>query len=474
MLLQTLGNAPRLATKVVGLGIFCTSTWAQPACEISELIASGGGFGDQFGRSVSVSGDRAVIGATLDDDNGIDSGSAYVYRLDGNEWVFEQHLVAPDGGPVQWFGVSVSISGNVVVVGAIAGAVNGVFTGSAYVYRHDGRQWIVEQKLRASDGEEADRFGGAVAIEGDVVVVGAFSDDDGDTDAGAAYVFRFVDAHWTQEQKLVAPDAQAGDNFGFSVSIHSDTIVSGAPFDDDNGDHSGAAYVFRLADKNWTIEQKLTSLDNEEEDHFGGSVSAGDEFVLVGAEQEDDPGLASGSAYVFKYDARKSQWLQDQQLLPDDIAEQDRFGIAVALTASLAIVGSYGDDGYEGSWAGSAYLFARAEEGWSQVDKLTASAGGPFEAFGAAVAADDDAVIIGAFSADGEAVESGKAYAFSLSELCLPLGDLDGDGLVGTADLIIMLGAWGPCDNCDDCAADLDGDCLVGTTDLVILLGNWG
>ncbi|MCH7820343.1 MAG: T9SS type A sorting domain-containing protein [Candidatus Marinimicrobia bacterium] len=161
---------------------------SQPAyAQISEfkLTASDNAAGDEFGRSASISGDYAVVGAEFDDDNGTDAGSAYVFKRSGTSWAQEAKLLASDGAAGDVFGFSVSISGDYAVVGAHD---DGDHSGSAYLFKRTGTSWTEEAKLLASDGAAGDHFG-VVSISGGYVVVGAYFDDDNGTDAGSAYLY---------------------------------------------------------------------------------------------------------------------------------------------------------------------------------------------------------------------------------------------------------------------------------------------
>lgn len=187
---------------------------AEGQCLVNEdakLTASDAAEDDQFGNSVSISGDVAVVGAPGNDDAGFFSGSAYVYRFDGSTWVEEQKLSASDAADGDRFGSAVSISGDVVLVGAFFSDDAGIGAGSAYIFRFDGNTWVEEQKLTASDAAEGDSFGISVSVSGNVAVIGAERDDDGGSLAGSAYVYRFDGSTWVEEQKLTASDAAEGD-----------------------------------------------------------------------------------------------------------------------------------------------------------------------------------------------------------------------------------------------------------------------
>ena len=159
-------------------------------------------------------------------------------------------------------------------------------------------------KLTASDGDFEDYFGYSVSISGDSVVVGAYRDDDSGINSGSAYIFeRDAKGTWTEVQKLTASDGAAEDSFGYIVSISGDSVVVGAYRDDDSGINSGSAYIFeRDAKGTWTEVQKLTASDGAAEDSFGYSVSISGERVVVGAVYDDENSNSSGSAYIFERD----------------------------------------------------------------------------------------------------------------------------------------------------------------------------
>jgi hypothetical protein len=224
------------------------SSGASPALaewgDLAKVIASDGGASDSFGYSVAICENIAVIGARADDDAGADSGSAYVFHFDGTSWSEQQKLLASDGAESDLFGRTLSVSGEVVAVGAYQDDDNGSQSGSAYVFHFDGSGWVEQAKLLASDGADIDQFGYSVAASGAVVVVGAWWDDDPFTDTGSAYVFRFDGSSWIEEAKLLAPDGYWWDTLGYAVAISGEVAIVGAIEEDDNVHNAGAAYLF--------------------------------------------------------------------------------------------------------------------------------------------------------------------------------------------------------------------------------------
>ena len=264
------------------------------------LVPSDGNVGDRFGCAVSISGNYAVVGSYWDDDKGTSSGSAYIFRQDVTGWVQEAKLTASDGSKYDWFGYDVSISDNYAIVGVVLNNDNGTDCGSAYVFRRSGSNWIQQAKLVAGDGDDGDEFGGSVCLEGNYAVIGAIGDDDMGEDAGAAYIFVRSGEDWTRQAKLLPQDGAGGDHFGNSVSIDGNYAVVAANLDGDMGSESGSAYIFKREGQSWDEQAKLTAPDGEPRDFFGQGVSIDGSYVIVGAPYDDDNGDSSGSLHIFR------------------------------------------------------------------------------------------------------------------------------------------------------------------------------
>ncbi|TFB09772.1 choice-of-anchor D domain-containing protein, partial [Candidatus Marinimicrobia bacterium MT.SAG.3] len=435
--LTVTSNASNLPSATVDLS--GTGTVAQ----LSEfkITASDGAIDDQFGRSVSISGDYAVVGARLNDDNGLSSGSAYVFKRSGTSWAEEAKLLPFDGAGSDLFGGSVSISGDYAVVGARLNDDNGNASGSAYVFKRTGTSWVEEAKLLPSDGAANDLFGGSVSISGDYAVVGAFTDDNG-LSSGSAYVFKRTGTSWAEEAKLLPSDGAGSDFFGISVSISGDLAIVGAYADDDNGLSSGSAYVFKRTGTSWAEEAKLLPSDGAGSDFFGISVSISGDLAIVGAYADDDNGLSSGSAYVFKRTG--TSWAEEAKLLPVDGAGSDLFGFSVSISGDLAIVGAYANDD-NGTDAGSAYVFKRTGTSWAEEAKLLPVDGAAIDQFGFSVSISGDYAVVGAVGDDDNGDGSGSAYLYnvftasptasiSLSPSPLNFGDVE----VGSSGQIVL------------------------------------
>jgi len=348
------GNAAGAAYVFVRSG----GVWSQQ----QKLTASDAQAGDNFGVSVSLSsdGNTAIAGADQEDAGGNSAGAAYVFVRSGVVWSEQQKLTASDAEESDYFGMSVSLSsdGNTALVGAAYEAG----TGSAYVFVRSGGVWSQQQKLTASDAQYADLFGRSVSLssDGNTALVGAYYEDAGGSMAGASYIFVRSGVVWSEQQKLTASDAEADDAFGYSVSLSGDgnTAIVGAFEEDAGGGNAGAAYIFVRNGVVWSQQQKLTASDAEADDYFGYSVSVSSDgnTSLVGAYCEDAGGIYAGAAYVFVRSG--GLWSQQQKLVASDPAASDFFGNSVSVSSdgNTSLVGAYADSA-GGSDAGAAYIF---------------------------------------------------------------------------------------------------------------------
>ncbi len=321
------------------------TTWTQQA----KLLASDGETGDNFGYSISLSGDTALIGAKTDDDNGLDSGSAYIFIRSDTTWTQQGKLLASDGAVEDYFGYSVSLSGDTALIGVPYDDIDDIDYGSAYVFTRTDTTWTQEAKLIASDGGWSDQFGNSVSISGDTALIGAHWDITNEFHAGSAYVFTRTGTTWTEQQKLFASDGSLDDTFGVSVSLDGDTALIGAFGDDDVGGESGSAYIFIRSDTTWTLQKKILASDGAPQHYFGVSVSLSGDTTLIGT--------YNNSAYVFTRTG--TTWTQQQKLLASD--NGDSFGQTISLDGGTALIGARYDDDL-GSYSGSAYVFAKENQ----------------------------------------------------------------------------------------------------------------
>jgi hypothetical protein len=381
-----------------------------------KLTASDGLADDEFGLSVAIDGDTAIVGARTDDvENNENQGSAYVFVREGIGWSELQKLTASDGERDDHFGVSVALAGDTALVGATHDDVgsNG-WQGSAYVFTRSGLTWSEQQKLVAPDGAANDWFGTSVALSGETALVGTYWDAIGSNqNQGSAHVFVRSGVTWSHEQRLTASDGAADDAFGRSVALSGDIALVGALTDDVGANEKqGSAYVFVRSASTWVEQQRLLGSDSAAGDAFGWSVALAGDTALVGAPASDVGSNANqGSAYVFTNDA--STWSEAQKLTSSDGGPGDAFGWSVALANDTALIAAREDDMGGDASQGSAYVFGRSASTWSQRQKLVASDGVEYDYFGWSVALSDDTALVGARELYSR--RRGAAYAFRLA-----------------------------------------------------------
>jgi cysteine-rich repeat protein len=320
------------------------STWNQQ----QNLTASNSSANDKFAYSVSVYNDIALIGAYGDDN---ERGKAYIFRSSdgGVTWPeFETvTLTATARAQYDMFGYSVSIFGSVAVIGASG---EDFYQGSVYIFRSSdgGVSWPTSEttKLTASDGSSPDRFGDSVSIYGDIILVGAPLSD---SYKGSAYIFRSGNggASWptSQTAKLTASDASESSGFGHSVSVFGDVVVVGA-----NGGNEarGSAYIFRSSNGgvSWPASEttKLTASDAGDTDNFGISVSIFNQTILIGASGEDSTSRGSGSAYLFRSTDEGVTWPASEtaKLTVPGLKKNSGFGYSLSVNNAYALIGAPG------------------------------------------------------------------------------------------------------------------------------------
>jgi hypothetical protein len=407
------------------LGVASVS--AQTQAEVQKFRGVDTAGFDEFGYDLALSGSTAIVGAPRDDSGPfIYVGAAYIFRDDGTgNWSQADKLLNSEPAKEDFFGLSVAIDGNVAVVGAPAPFDQNARPGSAYVFRPDsGGDWSEVGTLLPNDGVPVNRFGYDVDVSGNTAVVGAMWDTHaGQTRAGSAYIFRDDGAgNWQQLSKLTAHDAEAEDSFGATVAISGNTAIVGALFEDEYGDSSGAAYLYRDDGAgNWPQLAKLIASDATMFRAFGYSVDIDGNTAVVGA-------VGANAAYVFR-ETMPGTWSEIAKLTPSDGFPVDTFGTSVTIDGSRVLVGSmrHGEDSND---AGAAYLFHEFGPGdWRQVSKLVSSSPSSFENLGISVALDGRTALAGAWHDENR----GSVYAYQVIPEPASLWLLVWGGFVGFA-----------------------------------------
>ena len=454
------------------------TTWSQQAYfKASNTETTGGpGVGDEFGSSVAISGDTAIIGAPWENSSstGVDSipnesghsrGAAYIFVRSGTIWSQQAYLKGSTSA--QNFGKSVAVSGDTAVVGHLydsSGPYDSSASGAIYIYVRSGVTWSQQAYLKASNPGVNDAFGQSVAVSGETVVVGAGGENSGTTGvnstpnesalaSGAAYVFVRNGSTWIQQAYLKASNPGSEDRFGEAVALSGDTVVIGSregssttgvnTTPNENAYNSGAAYVFTRSGTTWSQQAYLKASNTGVYDQFGISVAVSGDTAIIGAGGEDSSttgvnsspnelALSAGAAYIFT--RSDTIWSQQAYLKASNSEFSDRFGDSVAISGNTVVVGSTGEDssssGINGtsnegaSTSGAAYVFVKTGTTWSEQAYLKASNPGADDFFGRSVAISGDTVVVGALREDGRNSEgdsnpnelsynSGASYMFT-------------------------------------------------------------
>lgn len=437
--------------------------------------ASNTGVDDLFGRSVSISGDTMVIGAIREDSDGntpgtdthTNSGAAYVFRRVAGSWSQEALLKASTVEDQDLFGVSVSISGDTIAVGAReedGGADN---SGAVYVFRRNGMMWEQEAYLKPDVIGANDFFGVTVSLSGDGLAVGALHEDSNATgvdgepmndsamDSGAVYMFRRTGTNWRPEAYLKASNTDPIDRFGINLSLSGDYLAVSATYEDGNGEseggdnstaESGAVYVFHRTGEGWSQQAYIKASNVGSDDSFGSGVALHDDLLVVGAFSEDssasgvggneadDSAQNSGAVYVFRRDG--TDWPQEAYIKATNTGANDLFGHSVAVLGDTIAVGAWGEGsiatGIDGdqnddgaSKSGAVYLLQHDGMEWSHRSYVKASNTGANDQFGFGLALSSDTLVVCAPEENGngtginmgdptneDAMNSGAMYIF--------------------------------------------------------------
>lgn len=401
------------------------------------------------------------------DNSAINSGAIYVYKKTGITWAQEAYIKAANAEAGDSFGRSVAISGDTIVVGAshedsnqttitngnTASSDNSAInSGAVYVYKRTGTTWAQEAYIKASNANSNDLFGIAVAISTDTIAVSApkeqsnqttitngvasSADNSADT-SGAVYVYKRTGTTWAQEAYIKAANAEAGDEFGSSLGLSGDTIVVGTPFESSsqttitNGttassDNSlilaGAVYVYKRTGTVWAQEAYIKSSNIEDFDSFGDSVAISNDTIAVGVPSEssnqntitngsatssDNSASSSGAVYVYKRTG--AVWAQEAYIKAPNVEADDFFGFSVALDGDILSVGAPGEDSNQSTItngtsasvnnsklsSGAAYTFRRTASTWAQEAYIKAANVDSSDAFGKNLAVSGSTVVIG-------------------------------------------------------------------------------
>lgn len=328
-----------------------------------------------------------------------------------------EQVVAADGNAHDHFGSAVAISGNYAVVGAPFFNTNGISNeGKVYIYHYNGTQWVQNTTLTSLANQENAIFGYSVAIHNNYLVVGAPGVNvGGSVGQGKVYVYSLVNGVWEFQVSFSSSDGNSDDEFGSSVAISNNYIVVGAPSTSHNGYlNIGKAYVFQRTGSQWTQQAILLPTAGGNFIEFGSSVSISGDYLVVGSPREMVNGVAlAGRAYVFNRSG--SVWSLQSTLVPDEYTDVDIFGNSVSISNDHLVVGSFGHDGNGYLNTGAAYIFARNGSAWNQLQKLQPADLLPNTSLGRFVTIHGDYVLISSDASVNGIENLGKAYLYRKS-----------------------------------------------------------
>jgi hypothetical protein len=378
--------------------------------ESDKITSSNGSAGDNFGWSVEIDGDYAVVGApNYDVGASLSVGRAYVYKKNGENWIEEAILTPNINQAFLLFGVSVDIWGSYIIVG---GNGYGTSNGAAYIYHRTGNTWPLEQLLGPADSQANAEFGRSVSISGSYAVVGApFHDVGGNQNQGKAYVFERTANVWNESQSF-SSGGDASDYFGSAVAIDGDYVAIGAPnFDSNNLSNSGSVAIYSRANflSPFTLQTALTASDVTIGDNFGVSVEIDDNNIIIGT----FPGnISRGRAYIFT--RFSTSWIQTALLLPSDPDDENWFGYSVDISGNYAVVGAMRADFPNLLDRGKVYVYGKnSSTTWVQQARLSASDSEAADQLGSDVAISGEDIIAGAWQANPNSnANKGRVYFY--------------------------------------------------------------
>ncbi len=348
--------------------------------------------GDRFGHALAADGDWLLASTPRHDLQGRDSGSVAVFQSTRAGWRQTDRLEPSDGRAGDYFGFSLALDGNLAVVGSPWDDDLGDRTGSVYVFEWNGEDWLEQAKLTSFDAQPDDRFGHSVALDGGTLVVGARMADEGGRDNGAVYVFERNATGWRTTAKILSPDVTQGAEFGFAVDVEGDLLAVGAWSDDHASENDGSVHLFRRGEKGWEQEAALFAQNEAEGGCFGISVDLQGERCAVGAPWESVEAPRSGAAYVFRYDI--DHWVQEARVIAPTPRAGGTFGIHVRLSGAELLVGSRrGSPDTPG--AGAVDIYGRRLRDWVAMETLFLEDSGPGDDFGLAIATLDGWWLVG-------------------------------------------------------------------------------
>jgi hypothetical protein len=314
----------------------------------TKLQAASPASGDLFGFALSMDDGRLAVGVRHDDQVASDAGAVAIYRRDPGGWVLEQKLVPGNTQAQQVFGCSVSLSGDRVAIGAV-----GIGAGATYVFVRSGTTWTQEALIFAPTSGNVGLFGERVSMSGDRIAIGARSTNQPFTHTGAAFTYTRSGSTWSLETSFTSPNAQPSGEFGGAVALAGAALMIGASNENSATTGGGRVYAYTLSGGVWSLQQTLVPATIADNDRFGWSIAMVRGYAVIGSLFRDFNGMDSGAAFVWQ--ASGGVWSQTSEFAGSTTVTFDTFGSAVAIGDRHFLVGAESKN----SSQGAAYLFQR-------------------------------------------------------------------------------------------------------------------
>lgn len=377
--------------------------------------------GDWFGSSLDMFEGEAAITAFYSDHYGINAGAGYSANVDETSISVESLDITglQDGDEL---GFSTSMSEDIIAIGAIGGFAlpPGPRTnGRVYIFQKDDSQgkWIQKSVILSPSNLNGDYFGYSVDVQGQVLIVGSKHNDDAGDNAGAAYVFSLRDIHNPVEIAKLIPDpanipgniSPAGSEFGTHVAINENVIAVGAPMQNSGKQNSGVVWVYRQKSGNWLLDQIIESPNPGTNDYFGVGVAIAGKDIVVGSSHWADDGR-KGRAELFSHDS--GQWKFISELAPEQLNNGDMLGFRVAMSSSLIAISAHLSDDQLKKDIGSVHLFRKRGANWTYSNTVTPNDGKYGDQFGIALSVYHNQLLVGSEKADVNGKDSGAVYFY--------------------------------------------------------------
>ena len=436
-------------------GFVAGAAASQPILEDQALVPSTLIEESGFGVSADSRGDTAVVGANIRGTAASPAGAAFVYNYVDGKWFEHQTLTPSNGVAGDQFGRRVAVGESSIFVAAPTG---GIGQGQVYVFELEDDMWVERQILVASDGQAGRPFGVSIDVAGGVLVIG----DDRAPGGGAVYIFEYDGSQWIETVKLTPSGNDSGDRYGNSAATNGQSVMVGAPGDDDTGRQSGAIYVYQNDGTGWNLSEKLYSANPNQDNNLGDALAMHGDYAMAST-----PGDAGSVGIVDCFRFEDPGWVSDGIIIEQPMPTNGRFGESIAILHNRAVIGRLEAKFPQGP--GSAFVYTRTKQGWTLEDQLVSSTGAEADVFGRSVTVSTHGIIVGANGDDDAGLSSGAAFAYYIMTRSDCLADTDQDGKLTMDDFNAWFMAYNK--QLPWCDQNNDGSCTP--TDFTAWVGNY-